>query len=94
MQSGRGRAGLNQWRGNYFDTYAGFDRDADGRGDTPHAEYAYADRIWIEMPVARFFRMTPVMELLDFLERLAPLSNPELQALDEEPRFRRPKAGL
>jgi len=94
VQSGRGRSGLNQWRGNYFDTYAGFDRDGDGRGDTPHAEYAYADRIWIEMPVARFFRMTPVMELLDFLERLAPLSNPELQALDEEPRFRRPKAGV
>ena len=93
VQSGRGHAGLNRWHGNYFDSYLGFDRNHDGIGDTPHAEYAYADRIWIEIPTARFFMLTPVMELLDFLERLAPLTNPELQALDQQPRFTRPRAG-
>ncbi len=79
IQSGRGKGGVNRWHGNYFDNYQGFDRDHDGYGDTPHAQYAFADKIWIEMPTARFFMMTPVMELLDFLERLAPLSTPELQ---------------
>ncbi|MFO1427487.1 MAG: hypothetical protein U1F11_11060 [Steroidobacteraceae bacterium] len=90
VQSGRGRGGVNQWHGNYYDTYLGFDRDGDGYGDTPHAQYAFADKIWIETPTARFFMLTPVMELLDFLERLAPLSSPELQMRDGRPRFRQP----
>ena len=91
VQSGRGKGGVNRYASNYFDTYEGFDRDHDGFGDTPHQQYAYADRIWMEIPTARFFQQTPVMELLDFLERLAPLSAPELQMRDERPRFTRPR---
>ena len=90
IQSGRGKGGLNRWSGNYFDTYLGFDRDHDDVGDTPHRQYAFADQIWIEIPAARFFKLSPVMELLDFLERLAPLSTPELQVGDDKPRFARP----
>jgi len=94
-QAGRGQGGKNQWSGNFFDAYQGFDRDGDGYGDTPHEDYAYADRIWMEMPPARFFKTSPVMELLDFLERLAPFSSPELQARDLRPRHAKPqrKAG-
>ena len=87
VQSGRGRSGLNQWRSNYYDTYQGFDRNGDGIGDTPHTQFAYADQIWMEIPAARFFKSSPVMELLDFLERLAPFSTPEPQLHDEKPRF-------
>ena len=91
VQSGRGGSGgRNQWSGNYFDAYLGFDRDRDGIGDTPHEQYAFADQIWIELPAARFFKTAPVMELLDFIERLAPLSTPELQVRDEKPRFIKP----
>jgi nitrous oxidase accessory protein len=39
------------------------------------------------MPTARFFKTAPVMELLDFLERLAPFSSPELTLKDALPRF-------
>ena len=87
VQSGRGKAGLNEWVGNYWDDYTGFDRNSDGVGDTPYELYAYADQIWIEMPTARFFKTAPVMELLDFLERLAPFSSPELTLKDAHPRF-------
>ena len=87
VQSGRGKAGLNEWHGNYWDDYTGFDRNFDGVGDTPYELYAYADQIWIEMPTARFFKTAPVMELLDFLERLAPFSSPELTLKDALPRF-------
>ena len=93
VQSGRGKAGLNEWRGNYWDDYTGFDRDHDGLGDTPYELYAYADQIWIEMPTARFFKTAPVMELLDFLERLAPFSAPEMTLKDEHPRFIKPTGG-
>jgi nitrous oxidase accessory protein len=54
----------------------------------PHEIYAYADRIWIETPMAKFFRNSPVMELLDFLERLAPFSSPSLVLRDNKPRMK------
>ncbi|HNH36649.1 MAG TPA: nitrous oxide reductase family maturation protein NosD [Rhodocyclaceae bacterium] len=92
IQSGRGgMAAQNQWKANHFDNYQGFDRNGDGVGDTPHEQFAFADQIWIEIPAARFFKSSPVMELLDFLERLAPLSTPELQLRDERPLFAKPK---
>ena len=90
VQMGRGVASRNEWRGNYFADYQGFDRNGDGIGDTPHELYAYADQIWIEQPAAQFFKTAPVLELLDFLERLAPFSSPELQLKDDAPRFAKP----
>lgn len=80
----------NVWIGNYWDDYQGFDRNGDGFGDKTHELYAYADQIWMELPIARFFRSSPVMELLDFLERLAPFSTPDLILRDEKPRFVKP----
>lgn len=90
FQAGRGKGDMNKWSKNFFDTYQGFDRNKDGIGDKTHEHYAYADQIWMEIPEARFFKTAPVMELLDFLERLAPFSSPELQLRDEQPRFLKP----
>ncbi|HEX6735845.1 MAG TPA: NosD domain-containing protein, partial [Azonexus sp.] len=91
VQMGRDVASKNEWRNNYFTSYVGFDRNGDGIGDTPHELYAYADQIWIETPPAQFFKTSPVLELLDFLERLAPFSSPELQLKDAAPRFTKPE---
>jgi nitrous oxidase accessory protein len=76
----------NEWVGNAWDDYEGFDRNGDGVGDTPHDVYAFADRIWQETPQATFFRNAPALELLDFLERLAPFASPELTLSDARPR--------
>jgi nitrous oxidase accessory protein len=80
----------NAWRGNYWDTYAGFDRDNDGIGDQPHELYQYADRIWLDRPLTRFFRGSLALELIDFLERLAPFSEPASLLRDPQPRMRPP----
>lgn len=87
VMSGSGDALANRWHGNYWDDYEGFDLNHDGIGDTPHEIYAYADRIWIETPAASFFRNSPALEVLDFLERLAPFSAPDLILRDPKPRF-------
>jgi nitrous oxidase accessory protein len=84
---GAGSAQRNEWRDNYWDDYQGFDRDRDGKGDTAYELYAYADQIWMEIPQAMFFKTAPAMEVLDFLERLAPFSSPNLILKDETPRF-------
>ncbi|MCB1786163.1 MAG: nitrous oxide reductase family maturation protein NosD [Chromatiaceae bacterium] len=78
-------AARNDWNGNHWDDYAGFDRDRDGIGDTPYEQYAYADRIWMDVPPARFFKGTPMLEVLDFLERLAPFTSPDLLLRDNKP---------
>lgn len=85
--SAPGAGSANVWRGNYWNNYQGFDRDGDGIGDTPHEDWLYADRIWMETPKAGFFRVAPVLELLDFLERLAPFSTPHLILRDPEPKM-------
>ena len=74
------------WRGNRWDTYEGFDRDGDGVGDYPHQVFLYADRIWMDRPLTRFFRASLALELIDFLERLAPFSTPEPVLVDPLPR--------
>ncbi len=86
--SAAGAGSANVWRGNTWDDYQGFDRNGDGVGDTPHEVYLFADRIWMETPLATFFRNSPVLELLDFLERLAPFSSPHLVLRDPAPRMK------
>lgn len=88
--NGAGTAMGNTWRGNWWDDYQGFDRNRDGRGDTPHELHAYADRIWMEQPQALYFKNAPLMEALDFLEQLAPFSSPTLILRDTAPRFDKP----
>ena len=86
--SAPGAGSANVWRNNTWDEYQGFDRDHDGIGDTPHEVYLFADRIWMETPMAAFFRNSPVLEMLDFLERLAPFSTPHRVLRDPAPRMK------
>lgn len=78
----------NHWRGNYWDQYTGFDRDGDGTGDLAHEIYLYSDRIWMDRPMTRFFRGSLMLDLIDFIERLAPFSEPPLVLRDPAPRVR------
>jgi len=84
VSSGR-TANNNQWEGNYWSSYEGFDQDKDGVGDKPFELYDYADRLWQDEPYAQFFKGTPMLEVLDFLERLAPFSEPNLLVRDAAP---------
>jgi len=78
-------ANRNDWEGNFWDDYEGFDRDGDDIGDTPYELYSYADRLWMDVPEAQFFKGSPMLEALDFLERLAPFSEPDLVLQDAQP---------
>lgn len=78
-------ANRNDWQGNYWDDYEGFDRDNNGIGDTPHELYSYADRIWMDVPPAQFFKGSPILEVIDFLERLAPFTQPKMLLRDAKP---------
>lgn len=75
----------NDWKANHWDEYEGFDLDADGYGDTPHNVFLYSDRLWMDRSPIRFFRSTPALELIDFVERLSAYSTPRLILSDPTP---------
>lgn len=82
-------AARNVWEGNYWDDYQGFDNDGDGYGDTAYQPQVFADRVWMDVPETAFFLGTPLLSLVDFLERLAPFTQPLTMLKDEKPRFKR-----
>jgi len=80
-----GTANLNTWEYNYWDDYAGFDRDGDNIGDTPYVLLSYTEHIWNFDENARFFYGAPILAVIDFLEKLAPFSKPKLVLIDRKP---------
>ena len=80
-------ARLHEWRNNHWDDYQGFDLDGDGLGDTPYDLHLYSDRIWMDRPMTSFFRGSPVLQAIDFVERLLPFSEPQLVLRDPAPRM-------
>lgn len=79
----------NEWEHNYFDDYQGFDRDGDNVGDTPYELYTYVDHLWDFNQNMKFFYASPVLVVLDFLERLAPFSKPKFILRDKTPMYRK-----
>ena len=78
-------ANLNKWDNNYFDDYEGFDRDDDNVGDTPYSLYSYVEHLWTFNRNIKFFYGSPLLLVLDFLERLAPFSEPKFVLRDKKP---------
>ncbi len=75
----------NMWDGNYWDDYEGFDKNGDGIGDTPYRLFYYADKIWLLNPNIKFFYASPVISIMNFLSRLAPISQPVELLEDKHP---------
>ncbi len=77
----------NVWDGNYWDDYEGFDKDGDGVGDRAHNLYYYADKLWLLNPNVKFFYGSPVISILNFLAKLAPISEPVKLLTDKHPKM-------
>ena len=78
---------LNRWDGNYWDSYEGFDKNSDGVGDTPHTLYYYADKMWLLNPNVKFFYGSPVVSIVNFFTKLAPISEPVKLLTDNHPKM-------
>jgi len=81
-------ANMNKWDNNYYDDYQGFDKDKDNIGDNPYSLYAYVEHLWSFNRNVKFFYGSPLLLILDFLERLAPFSQPKFVLRDNKPMFR------
>jgi nitrous oxidase accessory protein len=76
---------LNKIEYNYWDRYAGFDRDKNNIGDTAHKNFQYADQLWHYNHKVKFFYASPVMSLMNFLANLAPFVEPIMLLEDQKP---------
>ena len=81
----------NFWEANYWDDYQGFDRDGDNIGDTPYDLYNYVGHLWDYNEDVKFFYGSPLLVIFDFLERLAPFSEPKFVLRDKKPQYLRKK---
>ena len=79
----------NEIEENYWDRYIGFDKDGDGISDIPYQVLIYADQLWQFDHHLKFFYATPLLSIVDFIERLAPFSEPLLLLEDTKPRRER-----
>ena len=81
----RNNLDINDWSGNYWDMYEGFDKNGDGYGDISYKYYVYVDKLWFYNLNVKFFYGSVIMDLLNFLAKFIPFSEPELLAVDNKP---------
>ena len=77
----------NIWDGNFWDNYQGFDKNRDDIGDTPYNLYYYADKMWLLNPNIKFFYASPIISIVNFLTKLAPISQPVRLLTDKHPKM-------
>lgn len=78
----------NKFEGNYWSDYQGYDKDEDNIGDVPYSLYSYSEHLWAFNKNIKFFYGAPILEVLDFLERLAPFSKPKFVLRDKKPLYK------
>jgi nitrous oxidase accessory protein len=77
----------NKFEGNYWSDYQGYDKNEDNIGDVPYKLYSYSEHLWAFNKNVKFFYGAPILEVLDFLERLAPFSKPKFVLRDRKPLY-------
>ncbi|UCF19950.1 MAG: nitrous oxide reductase family maturation protein NosD [Gemmatimonadota bacterium] len=83
--TGAGDALKNDWTGNYWSEYAGFDGDGDGRGDTPFSYERLSDDLLGKYEELRVFNLGLAAAALDALSRALPLLAPRPLLVDSLP---------
>jgi nitrous oxidase accessory protein len=81
------RQNFSTFSGNFWDRYRGYDLDRDGFGDVPHAPVRLFALVVEQTPAALILLRSPVVDLLDFAERMMPVLTPQT-LVDEKPRMK------
>ena len=81
------RQNFSTFSGNYWDRYRGYDLDRDGFGDVPHAPVRLFALVVEQTPPALILLRSPVVDLLDFAERVMPVLTPQT-LVDDKPRMK------
>ena len=85
---GQGRLGTNQWTGNYWSDYSGYDADGDEVGDMPYQSVHLFEQLTEQHRALRVFTYSPSVQAIDFASRLFPVFAPQPKLADDSPRMR------
>jgi nitrous oxidase accessory protein len=80
------RRNFNEFTGNYWSRYRGYDLDGDGIGDVPFRPVRLFSMLIERTPIALVLLRSVFVDLLDIAERVAPVLTPET-LVDERPRM-------
>ena len=72
-----GSLNLNQFKGNYWDKYEGYDLNKDGKGDIPYRPVSLYAQIIEQIPQSVMLMRSFIVGLLDRVERAIPSLTPE-----------------
>ena len=82
---GSGRAGTNEWTGNYWSDYAGYDANSDGVGDTPYRAERLFESLMEREPTLRVLLYSPAVQTLELAAAAFPLVRPQPKLEDAAP---------
>jgi nitrous oxidase accessory protein len=76
------------FRGNFYDTYQGYDLDGDGLGDLPFEFRRLSTQLESRAPELAFLHGAPAMHMVDLVGEVMPLFEPRRLLCDPSPRMR------
>lgn len=85
---GQGDALGCTFRGNYYDTYRGYDLDGDDRGDVPFEFRRLSTQLEGRYPELALLHGAPAMAMVDLVGEVMPLFAPKQLLVDPAPRLR------
>jgi nitrous oxidase accessory protein len=77
----------NEWRGNYWSDYAGFDATGDGVGDVPYRADHVFESLTDREPVLRALIYSPASQAVEFAASAFPIFKPQPRLVDPAPRM-------
>ncbi len=75
----------NEWRGNYWSDYAGFDADGDGAGDVPYRSERFFDGLIDREPRLRALIYSPAVQAIELAATAFPIVKPQPKLTDAAP---------
>ncbi len=82
-----GNSASVRWSKNTFDDYQGYDLDNDGYGDVPYELRSFSDELTTRFAALRFFQGSPALYMIDMVNHLVPLFQPQTVVFDKTPRM-------
>ncbi len=82
---GGGKTVGNNWSGNHWSDYAGFDQNHDGFGDIPYRSQKLFESLMDQKPAFQLFKFSPAIQAISFATKTFPVMNPIEKLKDDKP---------